>query len=152
MICRFTVRWFSEGKLDSHIIESGYISGTNCNDCFCKLHDWYFGADDEEYDEMETIQIETVPWEDDDCNILVTSREEPTVTEPKENSTINRETISKVRQLVSTITLALDEDYQHGIDDRVRDGLNEWNHAMELLADLTGDKEYLTKAKDFQEF
>lgn len=70
MICRFETRWYQNGELDNHYIESGYVAGETSTDCYRKVHDWYFS---DPSIEMDSILISVIPAPSCEEDILVTN-------------------------------------------------------------------------------
>ena len=66
MICKFKVKYYDGGLVDSHQCDSGFVAGHDMTDCFDKIRDYYC-ADD--YSCIDSIEIKTVDWMDEDCNI-----------------------------------------------------------------------------------
>lgn len=71
MICRFEARWYQNGELDNHYMESGYVAGETSTDCYRKVHDWYFSDDSSA--EMDSILISVIPAPSCEDDILITN-------------------------------------------------------------------------------
>ena len=69
MICHFKVRWYENGVLDEHYMESGYVAGESYIDCYAKIQDWYFTNEE---DNMDSIEISAIPCVGEDNDIVVT--------------------------------------------------------------------------------
>lgn len=74
MICGFKVRWYVGGMIDNHYVESGYVAGTDYDNCFSKVRDWYFA---DEPQEMQSIEISMVPCVDREHDIVAIERIAP---------------------------------------------------------------------------